>query len=269
MKKNVKYAIIGLIICLFLGVIAVKILFSPTEEEVSVHTEKYADYVCRDHHLVCLKRGESDGNYILETEGLSYSYRYNLIEDVEPEQFIFSRTTLKRFGAIGANLVLQSPKNEVNVLTDWNIESFQIYYIDPNAAGNSKLTVYDDKEEYVKQELISVSDEETLQEVAVLLNNKEPDVNFYATEEFRKYSYVYPKERTYYLRVLFEESESIGWETRICFHRMETDSTHVVLTLENGEPNEEYVDCGFETIIDSSSELYKVIWEVVKDDFSE
>lgn len=263
-KKHLLRNTLIIIACMILIGIGLFIIFihSIFDGEVKKKplNDKYVDYICRDFHLVSLDKGESDGYHYIENELGEYCCNYYLINGEDAGQFILSRTTYNQFGAVGKYLVFQGPENDVDILKEWHVKSCEVYYIDTDDEANQGTNIFTDRQELVQNTIVTISDEELLHELLVLLGNKEEDTNFLLDSE--NYSYIHPEHR-YYLRILFEESENIAWETRLRFYHDKTEESEWVMTLENGTPNMFYEDCGYEIQIDFDTELGKVIRDAI------
>lgn len=233
--------------------------FLPMEKKTL--NDKYVDYVCRDIHLVSLNQGEEDGYYYVENEMGEYCCVYYLIDGEDANEFILSSTTYNHFGAVGRDLVFQSSENKVDVLNEWNVQSCEVYYYDINEGTNKEANIFTDRRELIQHTIVTISDDRLLQEVCALLADKEEDSNFLKKDE--NYSSIYPPYKRYYVRIRFEESENIVWETEIRFYRDKEDESKWVITLPNGTPNMFYKDCGYEIQIDFDTELGKVIRDAI------
>lgn len=263
-KKRFIIPLVIAISCVLISMIFIlKFHFWEKEENSTSLNDFYIDYVCKDFRLVCLRRGESDGYYNIENEKGSFNCRYSIIEDVSKEQFVFARVRRNTLLAIGSNLVLQHPDNNLDVLRDWTMKEVEIFYVDRNEEENLEITAFQDQSQLITHKLKSTSNESVFKELAGLLSISDEEQNFLRSEIHDNCDKIRMNSVRYYLRIYFEESTSIAWETEIGFFRLKDDTGQIFITLPNATPENEYLGNGFDIQIDPSSELYDLIWDVI------
>ena len=65
--------------------------------------------------------------------------------------------------------------------------------------------------------------------------------------------------RSMYLRVVFEESEDVAWDSMVLIRQSDVEENNVLITVFQGTMNEEYEISQEQLIINPSTELYKFI----------
>lgn len=273
MKKSyIKYILISFITSLLIIILVVVIRFTIWLNQPIIDISKYsttdatndayADYVCRDYHLVCTSKEEYQGVYSIDYKGVTYRCDYYSIEGVSDEQFIFARVQPRLLGVPGENYILQSPENEIDVLDEWTMRKYEIYYTDSNEEENQDVSIYDDREELIKRVVLSDSKEDVLQELKETLANVEEETNFRIDSGYKR---IYPGEAVrYYLRIYFDEAEEIVWETKLVFYQSKTDDSDIIIILDNGTFEDINDVQSHKVGLDPSSDVYEMIWNLVK-----
>ena len=208
---------------------------------------KYKEYVCRDYHLVYRGDGERNGTYEINIGDVPYVFRYILINDVSDDKLIAAEMRTNVFFEDRYEGVLQSPNYEIDILKEWKAEEILLYYIESG----------DEREVMIE----SGFTDNLIKEIRELSLNQEPiGGNYYGPIHFQEYkeSYLSIRPDTY-IRIRFEESEEIMWETRVHIVQSAYNKSQYMVMLECGVRNKDYEKTFENVILDPSSELYKFI----------
>lgn len=214
--------------------------------------EQYRSYVCYDCNLRCIDFSEGSVVKTVDYPGYSFSIQYRQPVDVSDDQFMW----LKLRKAFPPQLsyqcyVFQNPENYVDVWTDWTIQEIQIF--------TSRYSIHD-MEEY------KTSDSE----LKVISTITDPDclaelLTFVTSDEFQSLSEIYEDIKSFhshsgydfdgdpekttnmYIRVIFNESESIIWESQIsCQQNPETGEMYLIMYKDTTEWDETHYNLGID-----------------------
>ena len=250
-KKRIKTVIIC-IICILL----LLVLYNMKHEKEYGDNPKYKDYVCKDYHLVHLGNGERNGTYQIDIGTNPYIFHYFKIRDISDDKVIAAQMCTNVLFIDRYEGVMQSPDYQIDILNEWTIKGILIYYID---STEREIT------------MASGFGENLIEEIRGLELNQEPiGGNYYSATHFAEYKESFLKIRPHtYLRVIFEESEDIVWETYVDIAQSAYDKSKYMVTLECGVRNADYEKTYKNVILDPSSELYKFILDAYLEGYPE
>lgn len=196
-----------------------------------IDAEKYTSYVCYDYHLICYEVEKKsdvasipytiDYPWMEEAEELSQTILFRKIANESDEQFVYGHKVVIMPGYFPTPLIFQNPLNYIDVLEDWTVEKVELYYED---SSSPSVEDYRDVKKYKpitkKSELRLLSttgDSAIFEQLKDFITNDEKvqldleqvTSNGYVWERFGKQS------ADIYLRIYFNESENIVWETSV------------------------------------------------------
>lgn len=155
------------------------------------HTD-YVDYLCCDYNLKCIAVGRPDGKYYTG-EDENYVFRYNRVKGESTDDFVNARVCLKVPLATAQDFVLQNRSSFVNVIREWTVKDVFVYEertVDGETVPKFLVRVTDlDKKQKIVSEIRKIADSEQ--------GNATGALDF----------------TNFYLRLTFEESESIVWDS--------------------------------------------------------
>ena len=232
-RKKIFNSIICISTLLFFVLVILSCLWWESQEKERQKglesNSSYADYECRDCHLKCLEEDETKGQYYKEVGDTQYRIRYRCIEDISDEILISAEIYEVMSLADSRYVILQEPKNMLNIVKDWTIEEISLYCSD------------------LSQSIARTTEEVVKQDIKEFLDNVEnAEVNETGKEETEMY-----------LRLSFEESKAIVWDSSI---KICKGNEGIVITTEIGRLDQFYKEQLREVIINPESELYKFIY---------
>ena len=270
-KKPTKRVVIGSLVIMAIILLAIQIKISKINYEKTYQdNDSYVDYVSKDPHLVCVKEGERAGMQIIEEDGVDYRYYYKLIKDVSDDEFIATHKKARMFRSEEYDIVLRSPDNDTNVLKDWKIKEIEVFYFDDNEVGGVfQKKSATQKGDYIIHSIANTSDSAIIEELLDTLLNSTPDMGFDMSEERENYKKVKMPSIDFYLRLHFEETKGLVWDASIEIYRNNTDNSKYEITLYYNTYGDETERESYEVQLDSSSELYQMIWEAYQENLVE
>ena len=215
------------VISIVLSVLMVILPLSACGKGTDMDPEKYSNYVCYDSLLTCI--GDISETVVIKRDtGRTYRFTYCKIPDVSDDQFIFATmfpVTIMlplmnvRYDEI--SYVFQNPENYINIWEEWTVKEIQVYFRD----SAQRLKDREEKSRYARptEIIATTNDEACIRDI----------LNFVTSDEFVHYSYeTMEKEKGINLfradldgnselqldvtiRVLFNETESIVWDTEL------------------------------------------------------
>lgn len=170
MKKAVK-GIVVIVLMMIAFCMIYFVWYIHTPHKVTT-TDAYEQYVYPDSHLISLRHQKDLGIKDMEISSIRYSMHYYRIKDVDEKDFVAAWFQQNAPLAQGHSVVLQHPKNTVQVLNDWDISKVELYYrtdgeTDVNSGYASFMLCKDDR-----HILGSRTDERFFQEVRTLLSDE-------------------------------------------------------------------------------------------------
>ena len=265
-KKPTKRMVIGSLVIMAIILLAIQIKISKINYEKSHQdNDSYVDYVYKDPHLVCVKEGESVGMQIIEKDGPDCTYYYKLIKEVSDDEFIAAYEVVYAL-LRGRNIVLQSPDNDTNVLKDWKIKEIEVFYFDDNEVGGVFQKESATRQgDYIIHSIACTSESGIIEEFLDTILNSSRYTSFHKCVDKDNYEYVYMYMPSLYLRLHFEEMESLVWDAYISFYRDKTDNSKYEITLYCYTYGDKTERESYEIQLDSSSELYQMIWKAYQE----
>ena len=173
--------------------------------------ENYESYRLYDPHLKCLRLEDhktaefkityqsSDG----EQKQAAY-VSFNEISDVDNEQFVFAYmrdVPLLMYTRGDTNGILQNPDNYVDVFNTWTINKIELLYCKNTSDKSPQKTIIASEDENIIKDFKDCINSGKVEDDIKVSNGYNSDMRYY-----------------YYVRVYFEESDNIYWETRVCRH---------------------------------------------------
>ena len=197
---------------------------------------KYYQYICHDSNLVCIDVGEG---YAKENVQLidehSYWCTYYRPEGTSDDQFVC--VTMSHIFMSPKTYVFQNPENLVDVWTDWTIREIQVYYpvseIDPFSGEIARtpagILASTTDAECIAQLIHCITSEET-RDFAEVREEADVDGGLYRKDLDGDSS----KNTRIYIRVFFNESESIVWDSQIgCYRNVFTEKQYLILNKDD------------------------------------
>ena len=269
-KKPTKRMVIGSLVIMALILLAIQIKISEINyEKRHRDNDSYVDYVYKDPHLVCVKEGERAGMQIIEKDGPDYRYYYNLIKDVSDDEFIAAYEQPIVFFPNGRDIILQSPDSDTNVLKDWKIKEIDVFYFEYKEVDMFRQESATRRGDYIVHSIARTSESAIIEELLDTLLNSTPDMGFDMSEERENYKKVKMPSIDFYLRLHFEETKGLVWDASIEIYRNNTDNSKYEITLYYNTYGDETERESYEVQLDSSSELYQMIWEAYQENLVE
>ena len=246
---------------LLLLLIATFVFCSGCSLRSSPDISKYTSYNCYDYHLACLKtEGRSGTAEVTKIDEANREVTdrvsFQKIIDVSDDQFVYANVFVLLQPP--EKVVLQNPDNYVDVWVDWTIKKVDVFYVD------LYKPIDQNKPAIIPNKIISLTDDSDI--ISELTEFVLADNYIKKFENPTGYSREYGSdyERVFYIRVYFNESENIVWDSK--FMSFYSDELHDrIIFLDKGRtpnmcyfPSTKYVSLGKDT------QLYKWMSEVIE-----
>ncbi len=218
MSKN--YYIISIILIMAL------VLIPGFKNQNEIDAEKYKNYVCYDYHLACLDAKESKAYLDVEKDDVSYRIWYRQPNSVDDEKFVCASVRMKFPLASTDLVVMQNPDKYVDVWKEWTITEVEIYYQDIN---NSKPLWKEDEPSRTPTKIIgTITDTEVFAELVDFVTNDDYSDKILLSEDYGRETYGDGFSPQIYIRVHFEESETIVWDSKIACYVSKQDQPRLI-----------------------------------------
>lgn len=248
--KWIALGVSGVIVCCLLLVIFFR---------KAPNGDVYAPYTCKDYHLVCLNSGEYLGENKVKISDLPCTFKYNAIAHCAEEEFVAAWMKINAPFNAGENMVLQGPENDLDVLNDWTIKKVILYYYDINDKRNPDAGDRATAEDYHIVEIAEVEDEALFQEILEMkLNTTPKDGTCIGGDYHLSYDSTLDDKHVY-LRIFFEESDSIAWDSEIDVYESKEIPAQFMVTINKGSIDSAYQKHKGGYIVEPSSSLYRFI----------
>ena len=204
-------------------------------DKTSINPEKYTSYICYDYHLKCLEtEGEKAITEISYQDDLTnneYKQKawFQKIVGESDDTFIYAEVLSSLPLVPSDKVVMQNPNNYIDIWNDWSIKKIELYYID------GRDPIEQNKAANIPDKIIaSTTDLGCLYEFIELVKSSDDE-----TEKFIL-PYGYVREHmydgvglSYYIRVYFNESENIIWDSQVTSF-LSNESPTRVICVDNG-----------------------------------
>ncbi len=188
------------------------VLSTGCSNEGEIDVDKYRNYICYDYHLSCLDAKESKAYLDVEKEDVSYRIWYRQPNSVNDENFVCASVRMNFPLASPDLVVMQNPDKYVDVWKDWTITKVEIYYQDINDA---KPLWEENEPSRTPAEIIgTITDTEVFAELVDFVTNDNYSNKVEIPENYKRETYGDGSLKLY-IRVHFEESETIVWDSEI------------------------------------------------------
>lgn len=224
----------------------------------TVITDEYLDYFCQDYHLVCVDFEESLGKTEAKINHQRADIYYTAITDTSSNDFVIAYIDpIVPFDS-SDYYIIQNPTENIDILNNWTLKEVQLY-CKSIKDGNSKPVWGQPIDNDSNAELLHTStDGDLLNEVLPYLNSEreafkhdEHNVMFVTKNE--------ENPARYYIRLLFNESNSIVWDSEVSIYQRNDESREFIVTIDNGTIDNNY-QCTTKNIeIPQSNALYDFI----------
>ncbi len=197
--------LLTLVICLFCG----------CNMQEPPDPDKYSEYKCYDYHLACLDAYEQKAGTLIEEEGGPwFRIWFRKPVGVSDDQFVCTSLSMRHPLASPHLYIMQPSENHIDVFKDWTVKKIEIYYQDIN---KSKKLFQEDEPARTPTKVIDTSfDSVVFKEFVDFVTIDTDDSEKFDPQEniFRE---KYNENTTYklYIRVHFNESENIVWDSDI------------------------------------------------------
>ena len=227
--------------------------------EVEYEEDPFPNFRVYDYHLRFLR---SDGHLGVWESDDYFHHRYYPIDGFDTTECVglyVERITIP--GSGGGFYVLQSVIEPVDILREWNVSSIEFFFEPQHFYRNRNGSAVD-------QAVIHYSTEnrDVYTELLALLNSQEKvyssDIGDYSQEWLEKYVVLEEDRalleqldsRKLYMRIVFEESNNIVWETSFTFSARENYlKVDVGSEMTEHQPNWQFC------LIEPNSDLYRAI----------
>lgn len=260
MKNKTRLLAIAITFLVIIGAILAVYFYFHIE-----YTDEFSDYVCVDSHLVSIATKRDIGYYETQVSDSEYRLTYSLIKGHKRDEFLtVSMRHITLFSSCEEH-VLNAPGNDTNPLEDWQINEIQIYSIDRRDKRNNQHGPFSrvKAQDYYINTLAISNDEKLIADTKKHILS-EDRVNLLKFLEENRSSYDNIREVEFdgsvriKLRLIFNESKSIVWESEISLYRNK-DTGEYVVAVDRNHRDSEYVYKGIPMIIDPQNELYEFI----------
>ena len=192
--------------------------------------DMYKSFLCYDYHLACLKTERTVFDYQPTEDAYldARRFRFKKIKGESETQFLFTQvthgyTTHQKF-------VFQNPDDYVDVWTDWSIKKIDFFYVDLRRPRkqNGTATIPDRVIDSMKNKSVLTAFNEVIIADGGIEKYYKPEgyeVEYYDTETINV---------RFYLRVYFNESENIVWDTDVT-SLYSKESDHRIITMDIGK----------------------------------
>ena len=201
----------------------------------TINGSDYKKYKCYDTHLFCLDAQDETGFWGKKYDNEWHSIFFRKPVGVSDEQFICAKVE-SRFSHVNI-VVMQNPNNYVDVLQDWTIKEIEIYYISMDSRrveGISKRLV--DEEEPARTPagiIASTTDSSVFTEFKDFVLSSTPmdeeTTKVIWGPDKKKFESEIHESVEVYIRVHFNESENIVWDSEIKCGSYEGDQNRYIM----------------------------------------
>ena len=190
----------------------------------ALEAEDYVGYKCFDYHLACLDAYSQKAKTVLEFDGIDYTVQFRKAVGVSDSQFICAKVCARQPLATADHGIMQNPDDYIDVLKDWTVNNIELYY----------KSVYDTKEDdepaRVPTKILSAnSDSIVAEELIGLLTSTVDPGKYEPGNELKLES----DEYTLYIRIHFNESETIVWDSHVDI-RISSETKTRVIAIDKG-----------------------------------
>ena len=228
----------------------------------NIDAEKYRSYVCYDGRLTCLKVGSFfDSINVTNIDGsieetLKISYRK--IRGESDEQFIYANVF--RFLDGNYKAVMQNPDNHIDVWKDWTVEKIEVFYQSSYEPKKSKTARIPTKI------VSSTQSADAIAELTEIVVSEKSSGKIEIPKGYKNEDYREDVEQHYYfyIRVHFNESDNIIWDTRIEVYYSEELQDRIIVMDNTKTPAFYYNRENKEYIIDKNTELFSWLNEAIE-----
>lgn len=212
---------------LTLSMFFVAISFSGCSNSEKPDPDKYSDYVCYDYHLACLDAHEGKSEAKAFYNDTSYTVWYRKPVGITDEQFVCAWVKGVHPLSTPFLAIMQNPDNYVDVFQEWTVKQIEIYYVDINRSSH----IWEENEPARTpiKTLTTVTDELFISEMINFITDEDYNGKFEAPEGYYRESYNTEESYKLYLRIKFNESENIVWDSEIKSFVSEKDQNRYIL----------------------------------------
>lgn len=214
--------------------------------------EQYRSYVCYDCNLRCIDFSEASVVKTVDYPGHSFLIAYRQPVDVSDDHFMW----IKLRTAFPPNLfyqcyVFQNPENCIDVWTDWTIQEIQIFTSGDSIGDYHRFETSDSE----LQVISTITDPDCLAELTTFVTSDEflrlseiyEDIKSFHSHSGYDFDGDPEKTTNMFLRVIFNESESIVWESQIsCQQNPETGEMYLIMYKDTTEWDETHYNLGID-----------------------
>lgn len=197
-------------------------------KETSIDPQKYTSYCCYDYHLKCLAtEGKKAKTRITHFDDSGVDYTTNAwlqrIAGESDGMFIYAQVLPQIPLGPSDKVIMQNPDHYVDVWNDWTVEKIELYWIDLNKP------IAQDKPANIPTAVIGTTQEgECLSNIKMLVESSDEWAKQNIPDGYVRESY----DCFYYVRVYFEESESIVWDSQVkCYHSSENKDRIIYIDI--------------------------------------
>ncbi len=193
--------------------IVFSLLFVGCGGQETIDASKYADYVCYDYHLACVDAEDAEASTKLPHDGLEYTAKYRKVVGETDEQFVCAWVG-RVVPLASPDLAVMQPQGEhIDVWNEWTVSQIEVYYQDIN---ESKPLSQEKEPARTPAKVIDKStDKGVIDELVEFITNTKHSGKVSLSEDFKCEAYNDNNSYVLYIRVRFNESENIVWDSQI------------------------------------------------------
>jgi|GEM_PF-5163033 len=198
------------------------------------NTNQYDEYICYDYHLACLDAENEKFSSVIEYEGVEYHATFRKPVGISDKKFICA--SVRSYQTLDfPEIVIMQPSPHIDVLKEWSIKKIEIYSED---LKTTKLLHQEEEPSRTPNKILNVcSDSDIFGQFINLITNTYNSEKFTVPEGFSREKYnedEFGNETLLlYIRIHFNESENIVWDSTINSYISENSSFRYI-TIDKG-----------------------------------
>ena len=208
--------------------------------------DKFVNYKCFDYHLCVLDAENAKSESVtckFSEHGQTRRLYFRRLKNADDEDFVCARCykpIILGESVKGVWCVMQNPENYTDVWNRWTVKELQLYAVRDSFDLQSGENTTDSSETANTPDNIiyATTDTAVISEFVSFVNRVSDDDEQYGAKYYRDETYYSQSDSdNLYIRLLFNESDVIIWESKVLSKR----------ARENGGDRFLVVDCGKET----------------------
>ena len=195
--------------------------------------EKYASYECYDPHLFCLDAYKLTASTLVENElGSTYKITYRYAVGESDDEFVCANVMLYTVLSYPDVRILQNPQQYVDVWNDWTIKQIKIYVQDLHDDDHVFLYMEKEPARTPTKVIASTTDADCFADMKAFATDDAAE-EYICSDDYYNELYRGDGRYVFYIRVFFNESKNIVWDSQISTYYSEVTADRIIC-IDNG-----------------------------------